>query len=1195
MTEPRVGATVELGDGRKAIVRYSGDIHVSSGQFYGVELPDATGKNDGSVQGQRYFECPPGHGLFVRRSGIARVVAQPPQPATRRASVARPPVPKTQLRQSSVSASSRTAPKDTATSKRISVVTPAFQAGAKSQRKSSSASAGAASTVSSSATRSVSREQSSTKPDTQTINALETKLQHLERQYAEAKELLKSLDTVTGEKTRFESLVQKLQSKCQSFHQENVELKAEVKKSQTELDHLRKETQDHEGILEIITLDRELAEEKAEQAEAEAQALKERLEERELELDVLKGEAELLTADMPEEARRAAGVYRLQDENDRLKQAIIRMRDITEESESSLKQRIRELETDAAQTEQLRQEAARLEELVASQEDTITDLRQQVDAFEAFAEDIDEVTTENQSLREQLHQKDSVIRELEDLNQLNDELAVHQAEQAKDLREEVEAAQLEIAEQTQKIMEQSSEIDGQTELLDKFRDLVSYLQEKMTDAEASKTMSEEQAKDVTNRFNEVIELNRRLHTAHLNTTAKTIVSEVKHLVAQEASEQLEITRHFIEGGEDICKAEPMKAYFSAKRIGYKADLARSLLQSAGTLLGNKENFERFVCELSRCDVICRLNQLSIKSKRFWSGISTSTVEEFYGFANASSELAPVEKTAEQFLEALKKDEVNYNETPAALRRSDDILATLLSQYQAPLDARREDEFILRIHSIKANASLMKASYDAIGACVEDISITYPEFSEETNRRLLGMSVFRWSAQAGKAISEADKLVKALEGLRADGMAPNVDLDRFERNDSAMAKAASVVHRFAIEFCKLFVRTDDTPIFSDVFWVAMDALEEQSDVRAQDWEIEDVISFLSVSLQTNTMLQYCVEIVHPEAPWILKAREVQSAKIDRAEADARVEQVQAQHRRVVTQVREKDELIETKNLEIEHLRASLKAEAKKLVAKVQEMNRTEEELKQKIQQLEEGKAEIAARMEEMKNFDPHSHRILTPINESTKSAGPSKTEKKEPTPRRPYSRRDAKKAFMTFLTALKDENHWLRRREYAGAFENNMKYMFGRLLWAEGEPRREAERAHKEAIEALQAHFDADTHPRTSTPSYMSLPFTPKWLENGMDSIYKPDILSPPESPASSRSSSPFPEEDPTVLEDTTTLENTAVIHEISPYSWGLFDILKEDEGEEEGGEGEEGVDEEEMGLEGFSEVRLGSLGISIPV
>lgn len=53
-------------------LRFIGETDFATGVWCGVEFEDATGKNDGTVGGRRYFMCEDGHGLFVPESKVER-------------------------------------------------------------------------------------------------------------------------------------------------------------------------------------------------------------------------------------------------------------------------------------------------------------------------------------------------------------------------------------------------------------------------------------------------------------------------------------------------------------------------------------------------------------------------------------------------------------------------------------------------------------------------------------------------------------------------------------------------------------------------------------------------------------------------------------------------------------------------------------------------------------------------------------------------------------------------------------------------------------------------------------------------------------------------------------------------------------------------------------------------------------------
>jgi len=63
--------------GKKATVRYIGNVKFSAGEWLGLELTDAGGVHDGNVLGVCYFECPAGKGVFAQPAQLSGSGAAP--------------------------------------------------------------------------------------------------------------------------------------------------------------------------------------------------------------------------------------------------------------------------------------------------------------------------------------------------------------------------------------------------------------------------------------------------------------------------------------------------------------------------------------------------------------------------------------------------------------------------------------------------------------------------------------------------------------------------------------------------------------------------------------------------------------------------------------------------------------------------------------------------------------------------------------------------------------------------------------------------------------------------------------------------------------------------------------------------------------------------------------------------------------
>lgn len=76
----KVGSRVEvIGKGYRGTVAYVGATLFATGKWVGVILDESKGKNDGTVQGRKYFTCEENHGIFVRQSQVSVPLGASPQ------------------------------------------------------------------------------------------------------------------------------------------------------------------------------------------------------------------------------------------------------------------------------------------------------------------------------------------------------------------------------------------------------------------------------------------------------------------------------------------------------------------------------------------------------------------------------------------------------------------------------------------------------------------------------------------------------------------------------------------------------------------------------------------------------------------------------------------------------------------------------------------------------------------------------------------------------------------------------------------------------------------------------------------------------------------------------------------------------------------------------------------------------------
>jgi len=67
---------------KPGVIQFIGETKFAPGEWAGIVLDDASGKNEGSVGGVRYFQCQPKKGVFSRLTRLTREPLDPAQIAT---------------------------------------------------------------------------------------------------------------------------------------------------------------------------------------------------------------------------------------------------------------------------------------------------------------------------------------------------------------------------------------------------------------------------------------------------------------------------------------------------------------------------------------------------------------------------------------------------------------------------------------------------------------------------------------------------------------------------------------------------------------------------------------------------------------------------------------------------------------------------------------------------------------------------------------------------------------------------------------------------------------------------------------------------------------------------------------------------------------------------------------------------------
>ncbi|XP_046723728.1 dynactin subunit 1 isoform X3 [Silurus meridionalis] len=682
----KVGSVVEvIGKGHRGTVAYIGNTLFASGKWVGVILEEARGKNDGTVQGKRYFTCLENHGIFVRQSQIQLVedgadTTSPdtPEPATSK--VLKREILEAPKSNKVVSAGlyRGAKPKKTPVPRKTTARRPKARAGVGVKVGSGSASAGEMSSSEPSTPAQTplaapvipspvgtlpspglppipapSKEEEALRVQ---VKDLEEKLETLRMKRAEDKAKLKELEKHKIQLEQLQEWKSKMQEQQNELQKQLKEARKEAKEALEAKEHYMEEMADTADAIEMATLDKEMAEERAESLQQEVDALKEKVEELTMDLEILKHEIEEKGSDG---AASSYHVKQLEEQNARLKEALVRMRDLSASEKQEHSKLQKQAEKKNFELEAMMMQKEKIQEEMKVAEKTIDELKEQVDAALGAEEMVVTLTERNLDLEERVRELREAVTDLEAINEMNDELQENARETELELREQLDLSAASVREAEKRVEAAQETMADYQHTIQKYRELTAHLQEVnrelMSQQEANSELQQQPA--------EIFDF--KIKFAETKAYAKAIEMELRKMEVTQANRQVALLTTFMpesflrHGGDHDCILVLLliprlvcKAELISKQAQEKFDLTENSSQRPGMrgAVGEQLSFA--------AGLVYSLSLLQATLHKYEYALNQCNVEVYKRVGSLYSEMSVHERSLDFLIDLLHKDQLD---------------------------------------------------------------------------------------------------------------------------------------------------------------------------------------------------------------------------------------------------------------------------------------------------------------------------------------------------------------------------------------------------------------------------------------------------------------------------------------------------------------------------------------------------------
>lgn len=723
--------------------------------------------------------------------------------------------------------------------------------------------------------------------------------------------------------------MQKLQQKYQPLQQENNELRKMMKEAESKFESVESMQAEHESALELATLDREMAEEIAEVLKVEVDALKQKTEELELEVEVLREENSEYSKGMSPEERASTGWLQMERTNERLREALLRLRDLTQESEEQLKDQIAGLEEDLKEFNSVKEKHTATQEKLTHSESVVEDLRQQLDNALGAEDIIEDLSERNMTLSEQVKELQAVIDDLESLKEINDELEANHVQNEKELQEELDFRDGIIAEQARRAAEQEQNNGDLEYTVTRFRELVSALQNDLADMRASQAVTEGESEKLNDRSRAMMDLNMKLQLSAAKAQAKTIDLELRRLEAQEAEQHLEIVKLFLPDSykED---QDSVLALLRFRRLAFKSAMLNGFIKervSGQPHPGHEDDI------IAGCDAIDKLVWVSSMCDRFVNNISHCSIEQFSRYENALHELEPVERALNGWIDGLRRDELKEQKCADELHRTIALMTHLAEVHISNDLASFADEAHVKSLVIQSHLDSAAVVFTTVRDMVQRVATSEGEDDNDDLAQHFAKKVDMAITQTRSTKVVAGKTVRAMEDLKTRSLSLLPETrNSFEQCELATQQLADLARQIGLGVHKLLTKDEGRTepfTYIEIQETIQRTVLEATTMNESDTFSEYTNKLRIASTQINDLAAMAMDLDQTQEfdvsppPWRLRSDELKALKTIPVDAEEELRKLKEEHSEARRTIAQRDEHLSTAVLKIETLEARMR--------------------------------------------------------------------------------------------------------------------------------------------------------------------------------------------------------------------------------------------------------------------------------